>query len=1583
MKGIFTLTLLLTLFISLRAQDPPDPALLCDDAPILCDLSIISGYTATMTTMNSPGPQPNPLCAGGGGFPHNIVWFGFVAGADFVSIDIDATNCTQIPDGNGGVSQGVQAGIYEDCSFSTTIDCEGNCQTAPFTLSGNVIPGQTYYIFIDGCAGSVCDIVVTITQGGEPYTVPDPTGDLEFNFAYDGFNNCPGPCDEFCLGGDASLIFPVLAGSGGEALDYEWTVTDPNGTNVLEDQTYTEDFNFNIDGVWTICAKAVTGCDESDPSCRTILIKPAAPQLLDDFEVCEDDFPTSGPPEWLGGSISGPGTYTVDVESADGFSCDFQQEITIISLPNSEPFYLEHLTCDNQYTVCNEILGTDVSNYEISCPDMAANGCDSVVIADVKFAFAIGNLKDPNCENGMFHFEYDGIVAPFDAMISYTLYHNGDVVLTGSGQPSEADLAVPIAAGFYSLEIVVEEFGQSCSFASNVVSTASGTIPDQPELASDLSLNPCILDQVVYGLSSSEDPSSTYQWTITPNDPGLDTTDNNFTLNIDWNSADFDNYTICVAEDNGCALGPDSCFVVNVLSAPNASFILPDTTCINSDVVITYDGTALGAGTYNWNFSGGVTDPSDTNAPGPFNVNYSTVGKKILTLDVAEGSCASEVYKDSIMVVSPFPDPVISCSSTENSITFTWADIPGSTSYVVNVLNAPPTSMVAVNEIAREVVVTNLTAGEIVEISVEVLGNDYCENSSTTIDCQAQDCPPTELTILNSVDNICLDGSVVEVDLDVDINPSGAGQVSWSGPGITDNVQGIFDPIAAGSGTHQIVVTYLSNGCQYTESTTIVIQEQPVSTFSISTDTICRNGTLMVNYTGTYPNSDIAWDFDGATIISGTGSGPYELEWSTSGKKDISAVTTENGCSSELFGAYIQVDQELDNPIITCESSTNSVLFTWDPVDNAKEYSVFINNVLQGNQLTNSYDVTGLVPGDNVKITVVAISNNACQDATSTFECQASLCNDIVLELTPTQTEVCLITNSAIVPINLDYSGGEADAVLTWVGTGVDQSGNFDPNVAGVGEHEIIINYKYQNCEESDTTIIEVKAVPVSMFEADQNICAGETIDLNFTGTFVDMIDYKWTISGGTIENVAGQYQATFNNPGDFSIELIVEEDGCESESFELEIKVDQPLQEPNFSCDAKSDAVTFSWTDVDCAKEYIIFVNDVQVTTQSNTEYTVENLMENENVNLKITAISECACGDETFEFNCAAASCPDIVPLVEEVTSFCLSEATDNLPLSVNISGGDGSETTEWIGDNVTSSGVFNSVAAGVGVHKVTALVKWSNCEYMDESTITIFENPSIEVEGIDPKCFGDSNGSITVTPSGGDGNYTLLVNNKETQVNDLVESLDYGTYSIVLQDGNGCTDTKSVTLQQPNEEELEIEGENSIIFGSTTMLDITTSIDSAKIDSIIWTDSDNNIICEGTNICEGLEVMPDEDTEYCVRIIFNDGCEIRQCKTVSVFRVKNVFVPNVFSPNGDNVNDVISINANSEIVSVPFVRIFDRWGNKIVDLTDVQLGETIWDGTYKGEALNSGVFVYMLSVTYKDGTNDVIYGDITLLK
>ena len=100
---------------------------------------------------------------------------------------------------------------------------------------------------------------------------------------------------------------------------------------------------------------------------------------------------------------------------------------------------------------------------------------------------------------------------------------------------------------------------------------------------------------------------------------------------------------------------------------------------------------------------------------------------------------------------------------------------------------------------------------------------------------------------------------------------------------------------------------------------------------------------------------------------------------------------------------------------------------------------------------------------------------------------------------------------------------------------------------------------------------------------------------------------------------------------------------------------------------------------------------------------------------------------------------------------------------------------------------------------------------------------------------------------------------------------------------------------------------------------------------------------------------------------------------CNSSTIF-----FIPNIFSPNGDDINDVFSIFFNPEAqVTGLQGSIFDRWGNMVFSSDAIPF---IWTGDFKGEDLNPGVFVYVFRITYLDQAievTEIVHGDVTLVR
>lgn len=88
--------------------------------------------------------------------------------------------------------------------------------------------------------------------------------------------------------------------------------------------------------------------------------------------------------------------------------------------------------------------------------------------------------------------------------------------------------------------------------------------------------------------------------------------------------------------------------------------------------------------------------------------------------------------------------------------------------------------------------------------------------------------------------------------------------------------------------------------------------------------------------------------------------------------------------------------------------------------------------------------------------------------------------------------------------------------------------------------------------------------------------------------------------------------------------------------------------------------------------------------------------------------------------------------------------------------------------------------------------------------------------------------------------------------------------------------------------------------------------------------------------------------------------------------------IFVPDVFSPNGDGHNDVLYVRSTC-ISSLKFL-VFDRWGNKVFETHNINQG---WDGTYNGSPMNMGTYIWYLSATALNGSSIKKKGAVMLMR
>lgn len=141
------------------------------NAPLICDLSTYSGSTSGNTADN-----PFNMTGGGncptlfGGTIENNSWFSFIATSTSIDILVTPTSCN-----TGG---GIQAAIlaFDGSNFTRISECvfSDGTQSTPFNLTAFEAPlvvGDTYYVMVDGNAGSTCTYDMEMQSGFTPMTI--------------------------------------------------------------------------------------------------------------------------------------------------------------------------------------------------------------------------------------------------------------------------------------------------------------------------------------------------------------------------------------------------------------------------------------------------------------------------------------------------------------------------------------------------------------------------------------------------------------------------------------------------------------------------------------------------------------------------------------------------------------------------------------------------------------------------------------------------------------------------------------------------------------------------------------------------------------------------------------------------------------------------------------------------------------------------------------------------------------------------------------------------------------------------------------------------------------------------------------------------------------------------------------------------------------------------------------------------------------------------------------------------------------------------------------------------------------------
>lgn len=261
--------------------------------------------------------------------------------------------------------------------------------------------------------------------------------------------------------------------------------------------------------------------------------------------------------------------------------------------------------------------------------------------------------------------------------------------------------------------------------------------------------------------------------------------------------------------------------------------------------------------------------------------------------------------------------------------------------------------------------------------------------------------------------------------------------------------------------------------------------------------------------------------------------------------------------------------------------------------------------------------------------------------------------------------------------------------------------------------------------------------------------------------------------------------------------------------------------------------------------------------------------------------------------------------------------------------------------------------------------------------DSIDVVSNDLSFEVLRTTPQCAGEESGGLSImNVFGGVGPYLYALDGMPFQGNPQFTGLPAGTYSLVVEDAEGCRATSTVELEEPTPIGLVGPGDLSIKLGDTIPVNLILQNENVQLS---WSPP-LGLACD---TCISTVVFPSHTTAYRVAATDQEACQEEILFRVVVDRTLSLFIPNAISPNDDGVNDYLQIFTDASIRQLSTLQIFDRWGALIYEEEEVVAGEQGWDGTYNGQLLPTGVYIFQVHIERADGQKEKVSGEILLLR
>ncbi|MFH2096161.1 MAG: choice-of-anchor L domain-containing protein [Bacteroidota bacterium] len=931
----------------------------------------------------------------------------------------------------------------------------------------------------------------------------------------------------------------------------------------------------------------------------------------------------------------------------------------------------------------------------------------------------------------------------------------------------------------------------------------------------------------------------------------------------------------------------------------------------NGEITVLATG---GTGSLSYSINGGAAQSSNVFS------NLSSGAYSILVTD--ENGCAVstqvvEIANPEMLTASASASPQVSCYDySDGELIVSATGGTGSLSYSING---------GVTQSSG--VFSGLTSG-----SYNVLVSD--ENGCYIYTQELQIANPARLTAVASGTQQVSCHNDQDGEITATAN-GGTGTLTFSLNGGQFQSSGYFSGLASGS--YEVIVTD-ENGCSaILPAINIANPEILTISASGSSQVSCYNSTDgIVEVTAAGGTGVLSYSINGSPsqsdgLFSGLLPGYY-----------TAVVTDENGCVAtagalQIVKPAMIVAQLSGTAQVSCFGSSDGEISI-----NAWGGTGFLEYSLNGGAAQTSSQFGGLPAGS---YQVVVTDENGCSYTTSGLQIENPLPVEAVI-LGSAQV-ACHDDADGIVSVNA--YGGTGSLTYT-LNSGISQSsGTFQGLPAGF--YQVLVTDEngcntltpyWQIANPAQLTAVALGTSQVSCHDASDG-----TVSVNAyggTGLLSYSLDGSIQQPSGTFTGLpAGSYQVT-----------VTDENGCLFSTSYVEIGNPEaisvtPVHIANVTCFGdENGSVSFSAQGGTGTLFYSL--NDGVA-----TEGQVFQDLPTGYYEVIVTDDYGCTASASAFVYTPA--------PLTADYNNYCKA---GEVGIDINAHGG----TAPYLysidgGANFSGSGIFETLPLN---EVLIVIVKDNNKCSSDPVNVPVESLVSMEASAVvlnGNLCFGAADANVEIIASGGLEPYSYIINNNMVYSESVLSGLQAGEYIVAIRDANECPAEVKFEIFGQDQMNIEIVSlKNADCTGNNPgEAQISVNGGNAPYD-IKWSDGSRSAMA--LNLYPGVHTVTVTDmnncnAEYSLKIDYDEVTEEPE-------------INNVFSPNGDGINDQWVIK-NLQFFPDNELTIINRWGNEVHTVIGYQ---NDWNGSDLGE----GTYFYILKVNLCD--EDKTYdGYVTILR